>query len=164
MSNELKAPANATKAKRVVGRGRGCTKGGTCGRGYNGQNSRSGGGVRPGFEGGQMPLFRRVARRGFLNYPFKKEYFVINVEVLQNKFEEGDTVSLETLRAKKMISKNTKLVKILSRGELSKKLTVDLPKVSAGAKEKIEAAGGTVSGQAAETADKSEETTKTEEG
>lgn len=160
MGNQIKAPANATKTKRVVGRGRGCTKGGTCGRGYNGQNSRSGGGVRPGFEGGQMPLYRRIARRGFSNYPFKKEYHVLNLEVLQAKYESGETVNLETLKEKNIISRHTDLVKILSRGELDKKLTVELEKVSAKAKEKIVGAGGTV--VETEASDEKEESTEKE--
>lgn len=140
---ELKAPKGAHKKKRIVGRGNG-GKGGTCGRGDKGQNARSGGGVRPGFEGGQMPLYRRIARKGFSNAPFKKEYCVINVGDLNKKFEDGETVNLESLVGKKLVKAKTRLVKILGNGNLTKKLTVDIEAVSSGARKKIEEAGGSV--------------------
>ena len=92
---ELKAPKGANKKKRIVGRGNG-GRGGTCGRGDKGQNARSGGGVRPGFEGGQMPLYRRIARKGFSNSPFKKDVLVLNVGELNQKFTNGDTISMAT--------------------------------------------------------------------
>ena len=142
--DELRVPAGAVKKKRVVGRGNGSTRGGTSGRGSNGQNARSGGGVRPGFEGGQMPLYRRIARRGFSDYPFKVEYNAVNLRVLENSFVNGDTVSLETLKEKGLVKGKNVKVKILGDGELTKKLTVDVEKVSAGAKDKIEKAGGNV--------------------
>ncbi len=142
--NELKVPAGAVKKKRVVGRGNGSTRGGTSGRGSNGQNARSGGGVRPGFEGGQMPLYRRIARRGFSNYPFKIEYKGVNIREIEAKFSDGDTVSIETLKEKGIVKGKNVRVKILGDGELTKKLNVDVEKISAGAKDKIEKAGGTI--------------------
>lgn len=140
---ELRAPKGANKKRRIVGRGNG-GKGGTCGRGDNGQNSRSGGGVRPGFEGGQMPLYRRIARKGFSNAPFKKDYTVLNVGDLNKKFADGDIVSVDTLLEKKMIKGKKPLVKILGNGSLEKKLTVETVAVSSGAKMKIEKAGGEI--------------------
>lgn len=142
--DEIRVPKGATKKKRVVGRGNGSTRGGTSGRGSNGQNARSGGGVRPGFEGGQMPLYRRIARRGFSNYPFKVEYKSVNLRELEEKFADGETVNLETLKEKGIIKGKNNKVKILGDGEITKKLTVDVEKVSAGAKEKIEKAGGNI--------------------
>ncbi|TFG63867.1 MAG: 50S ribosomal protein L15 [Spirochaetales bacterium] len=146
---QLKVPKGATKRKKRVGRGMGSGHGSTSGRGNNGQNARSGGGVRPGFEGGQMPLFRRVARRGFSNYPFKEEYVVINLSELNNKYADGETVSMETLLKKDLIKKRDKRVKILGEGSVDKKLVVKLSKISKSAREKIEKAGGKVSGPAA---------------
>ncbi|HAK46980.1 MAG TPA: 50S ribosomal protein L15 [Spirochaeta sp.] len=142
--NEIKAPKGAVKKKRIIGRGNGSTRGGTSGRGSNGQNARSGGGVRPGFEGGQMPLYRRIARRGFSNYPFKVEYKPVNLRELEAKFQDGETVNLETLKEKGIVKGKNVQVKILGEGELTKKVTVDVEKVSAGAKDKIEKAGGNV--------------------
>jgi len=144
----LKPPEGTRHAKRVVGRGRGSGRAKTSGKGHKGQNSRSGGSVRPGFEGGQMPIYRRVARRGFSNYPFKREVVPVNLSTLQRVFKSGDTVSLETLKEQGVLKKSVKDAKILAVGEIKKKLTVkDLP-VSASAQAKIEAAGGTVSGGA----------------
>jgi len=140
----LKAPKGANKAKRIVGRGRSTGKGKTAGRGHKGQNSRSGGGVRLGFEGGQMPLFRRVSKRGFSNYPFKKVYVVINVAKLEETFSDGENVNLDSLIAKGLIKKSEKLVKILGDGDISKKITVSDVKVSGIAKEKVEKAGGSI--------------------
>ena len=140
---QIKAPAGANRKKTIVGRGTG-SKGRTSGRGHDGQNSRSGGGTRPGFEGGQMPLYRRIAHRGFSNYPFKKEYTVVNVSKLEGKFKDGDIVSEETLREKGLLKGKNSLVKILGKGELKVKLDVQIEKVTSGAKEKIEKAGGKV--------------------
>ncbi|MBN2509826.1 MAG: 50S ribosomal protein L15 [Spirochaetales bacterium] len=142
--SELRAPKNSTKKKKIVGRGQGSNRGGTSGKGHKGQNSRSGGGVRLGFEGGQMPLYRRVARRGFSNYPFKEEFAIVNLSTLEKSFADGDKVTVETL-VKAKVLKNQKLpLKVLGNGEISKKLTVIADKVSAGAKAKIEKAGGSV--------------------
>ncbi len=141
----LYAPKGANKKKRIVGRGSSSGRGTTAGRGNKGQQSRSGGKTYVGFEGGQMPLYRRIARRGFSNFPFKKEYLVLNVCDLELKYADGETVNVKTLSEKGMINKNAKpLVKILSNGDVTKKLTVEVDKISSTAKEKIEKAGGTV--------------------
>lgn len=133
------APGSVKEAFRK-GRGAGSGNGKTAGKGHKGQKSRSGGGVRPGFEGGQMPLQRRVPKRGFNNI-FAKEYVSINVDVL-NRFEDGAVVDAEAI-SKAGIVKNTRDgIKILGRGELKAKLTVVATAFSATAKEKIEAAGG----------------------
>ena len=138
--HELKKAEGSTKNRKRRGRGTATGQGKTGGRGMNGQNSRSGGGVRPGFEGGQMPLYRRLPKRGFKNI-FAKQYVSVNVEEL-NKLEDGAEVTAETLKANGIISKTLDGVKILGRGELTKKLTVKVAKYSASAKEKIEKAGG----------------------
>jgi len=140
----LKAPKGANKNKKMLGRGRGTGLGKTSGRGNNGQNSRSGGGTKLGFEGGQMPLFRRIASRGFSNHPFKKEYLAVNLDQLNERFNDGDKVNLETLVSKGLIKKSEKLVKILAAGDITKKLEIESVKISASAKEKIEKAGGKV--------------------
>lgn len=143
---QLKAPKGAHKKKRPVGRGVGSGHGRSSGRGHDGQNSRSGGGVRLGFEGGQMPIFRRIASRGFSNYPFKKEYSVVNLKTVENRYNDGDTVSVDSLREKGILKNKKAIVKILGDGELTKKLTFTVHKVSAAAQKKIEAAGGTLKG------------------
>lgn len=140
---QVKAPYGANKNKTVVGRGA-SSKGRACGRGHDGQNSRSGGGVRPGFEGGQMPLYRRTARRGFSNEPFKVTYTVVSLAKLDEKFNAGETVTLESLKEKGVVKGVGVQVKVLSNGELTKKLVVEGLKVSAAAKTAIEAAGGSV--------------------
>ncbi len=140
---QIQAPAGATKNKTIVGRGYG-SKGRCCGRGNNGQNARSGGGVRPGFEGGQMPLYRRVARRGFSNYPFKKEYVAVSLSMLNEVFGDGDTVTLEALKDALVVKGVETEAKILANGEISKRLVIDGVKISASAAEKIKAAGGEV--------------------
>ena len=142
----LSAPQGANKKPKRVGRGSSSGLGSTAGKGNKGQQSRSGGKTYVGFEGGQMPLYRRIARKGFSNYPFKKEYVCINVEQLEAKFNDGETVDKTTLIEKGFISsKNASLVKILGNGEVTKKLTVVVDKVSESAKAKIEKAGGSVS-------------------
>ncbi len=140
----IKVPKGATKNKIIAGRGRSGKKGGTAGRGNNGQNARSGGGVRPGFEGGQMPIYRRTAKRGFSNSRFKVEYDVINVRDLDKIFSDGDTVTVESLKDKGILKGRNAIVKVLGDGEISKKLIVNVDKVSSVAKSKIEAAGGSV--------------------
>lgn len=149
--NQLRAPKGASTKKNIVGRGRSSGSGKTSGRGHNGQKSRSGGGVRTGFEGGQMPLYRRVASRGFSNYPFKKEYVVVNVSSLEKLYADGEKVNLQTLVQTGLVKKSEKLVKILGVGDLKKKLEVSVPAVSASAKDKIEKAGGSVVDTAAGT-------------
>ena len=142
----LHAPEGANKKPKRVGRGSSSGLGTTAGKGNKGQQSRSGGGnPYVGFEGGQMPLYRRIARRGFSNYPYRKEYAVVNLELIAAKFAEGDTVNRESLIEKGLLKKSALLVKILGNGDVDKKLTVCADKVSAGAKEKIEKAGGSVS-------------------
>jgi large subunit ribosomal protein L15 len=141
-------PKGATKQRKLLGRGAGSGKGGTAGKGTKGQNARSGGGTRLGFEGGQMPLYRRIARRGFSNYPFKKEFLILNVGAL-GVFPAGSTVNRESLVARGLIRSAGKPIKILGDGELSVRLTVHVDKVSAGARRKITAAGGRVVGAAA---------------
>lgn len=133
------APGSVTKAFRK-GRGHGSGNGKTAGRGHKGQNSRSGGGVRPGFEGGQMPLARRVPKRGFNNI-FATKYATINVSDL-NKFEDGATVDAKAIVEAGLLKKTFDGVKILGRGEVNKKLTVKVSAFSEGAKKKIEEAGG----------------------
>ena len=140
----LKAPVGANKKKRIVGRGSSSGRGTTAGRGNKGQQSRSGGKVYIGFEGGQMPLFRRIAQRGFSNYPFKKEFDIVNLCDIEAKYADGETVNKETLVAKGLVKNSAVLVKVLGNGDLTKKVTVAVDKVSASDKEKIEKIGGTV--------------------
>ncbi len=140
----LTAPTGATHKKKIVGRGSSSGHGKTSGKGHKGQQARSGGKVYAGFEGGQMPLYRRVAKKGFSNYPFKKSFFVVNVSVLESKYEDGETVNKESLIQKGILKKASLPVKVLGTGDLSKKLTVDVDKISASAKVKIEKAGGSV--------------------
>jgi large subunit ribosomal protein L15 len=140
----LTPPVGAHKKKHPVGRGGSSGSGTTAGRGNKGQQSRSGGHTYIGFEGGQMPLYRRIAQRGFSNYWFKKDYSVFNLSDLETKFAAGETVSKQTLIDKGLLKKHANLVKILGNGEVTKKLAVEVDKVSASAKEKIEKAGGTV--------------------
>jgi len=131
----------ATKARKRVGRGPGSGLGKTAGRGENGQNSRSGGGVRVGFEGGQTPLFRRLPKRGFSNARFKKVYAVINLSDL-NKFEDGAEVTPEILKNMGLVKKELDGIKVLGNGKLDKKLTVKAHKFSETAKKAIEKTGG----------------------
>jgi len=138
---DIRRPAGATRHKKVLGRGPGSGHGSTAGKGDKGQNARAGGGVRVGFEGGQMPLFRRVARRGFSNYPFRKEYATVKLEKL-NAFADGEVVDRASLLARGLVRASDRLVKILAGGKLERKLTVRVDKVSAGARAAIEAAGG----------------------
>ena len=138
--NELK-PAPGTKRKRKrVGRGAGSGMGKTATRGQDGQNSRSGGGVRPGFEGGQMPLARRLPKRGFTNI-FAKTYSIVNIGDL-NRFEDGTEVTAELLKQERLIRKLNDGLKVLGNGEITKKLTVKATKFTKSASEKIVAAGG----------------------
>ena len=139
--NELRPAEGSAKASFRVGRGPGSGNGKTAGKGHKGQNARSGGGVRPGFEGGQLPLYRKLPKRGFHN-KFATVYAIVNVATLENKFQDGDIVNLETLLAKKIIRKACDGLKVLGDGELTKKLTVQAAVFSAAAKEKITAAGG----------------------
>lgn len=139
--NELYPFAEERQSRKRVGRGSGSGLGCTSGKGNKGQNARSGGGVRPGFEGGQLPLYRKLPKRGFHN-KFATEYAVVNLSTLEQRFADGDTVTLETLLEKKIVRKPYDGLKVLANGELTKKLTVKAAKFTAAAKEKITAAGG----------------------
>jgi large subunit ribosomal protein L15 len=137
---DVHAPAGAHKRKKIVGRGSGSGHGKTSCRGQKGQLSRSGAKARPGFEGGQMPLIRRIPKRGFTN-PFKKEFQVVNLQDL-NTFAENEVVTLELLKSKNLIKKRGLNVKILGNGEIKKPLTVQANAFSKSAQEKISKAGG----------------------
>src|SRR5690554_6478515 len=140
--HELKPAAGSRKAPKRLGRGIGSGHGKTAGKGHKGQKARSGGGVRPGFEGGQQPLYRRLPKRGFTNI-FKKEYVVLNVRDLE-RFEDGAVVNHESLIEVGLVKNIKDGVKILGTGEITKALTVKVDKVSTTAAEKIVAAGGRV--------------------
>ena len=140
--HELQPAIGSTTAPKRLGRGVGSQLGKTSGKGHKGAKARSGGGKRPGFEGGQMPLTRRLPKRGFTNI-YRKEYATLNVEAL-NVFEDGTTITVETLLAAGLVKQVKDGVKILGGGELTKKLNVSVEKVTASAKEKIEAIGGKV--------------------
>lgn len=142
LQNLKPAKGGASKPTKRLGRGTGSGQGKTAGRGQKGQKSRSGGGVRPGFEGGQMPLYRRIPKRGFTNI-FAKEYVTINVSDL-NIFDDDSVITPEVLLAEGLIKKINDGIKVLGDGEINKKLTVKANKFSKTAAEKIEAAGGKV--------------------
>lgn len=141
---ELKPPKGATHEKRIVGRGIGSNRGGTAGKGSKGQKARAGGGVRPGFEGGQMPLYRRIARRGFSNYRSKKHFQIVNIGEVSKRFEAGATVDSKGLVEKRLIKGNGVPAKILGMGDVDKKLVVKIASVSKSARRKIEEAGGSI--------------------
>ena len=138
--HELKPAEGATSARKRLGRGIGSGLGKTSGKGHKGAKARSGGGKRPGFEGGQMPLYRRVPKKGFTNI-FRTEYATVNVGQLE-VFDNGTVVTAAMLKEAKIIRKTLDGVKVLGNGELTKKLTVEAAKFTASAKEKIEALGG----------------------
>ena len=139
--HELKPAPGSTTAPKRLGRGVGSGLGKTSGKGHKGAKARSGGGKAPGFEGGQMPLYRRIPKSGFTNI-FRKEYAIVKVESLEERFEAGATVSIEMLREAGLVKKTMDGVKILGNGEITKALTVQAHKFTAQAKEKIEKAGG----------------------
>ncbi len=143
MLDRLKPPCGAVKRKRRVGRGEGSGWGKTAGRGTKGQNSRAGGGVRAGFEGGQMPLKRRLPKRGFTNI-FKKVYSIINVGTLAECFKEGDVVDKDVLMERGLVKKKRLPLKVLGDGNIKIALTVRAELFSKSAREKIEACGGKV--------------------
>jgi large subunit ribosomal protein L15 len=138
--HELKPAKGSTTAPKRLGRGVGSGLGKTSGKGHKGAKARSGGGKAPGFEGGQMPLTRRVPKSGFTNI-FRKEYVTLNVSDLE-RFDDGDVVTIEVLKNAGMVKQLKDGVKILGGGDLSRKLTVQVTRFTASAKEKIEAAGG----------------------
>jgi large subunit ribosomal protein L15 len=139
--NELRPADGSVQERFRKGRGPGSGNGKTAGKGHKGQNARSGGGVRPGFEGGQFPIYRQLPKRGFNNKRFATVYATINVSDL-NRFEDGAIVDIQTLLDARVIRKAQDGLKVLGNGEITKKLTVKAAKFSAAAKEKIEAAGG----------------------
>ena len=139
---DLRPEAGSRQDRYRKGRGHGSGNGKTAGKGHKGQNARSGGGVRPGFEGGQLPLYRKLPKRGFKNR-FAVNYATVNVSAL-NVFEDGAVVDLETLVEKRIVRKSLDGLKVLGGGELTKKITVKATVFSATAKEKIEAAGGKI--------------------
>lgn len=139
--HELSPAPGSTKERKRIGRGAGSGQGKTAGKGHKGQKARAGRGMRPGFEGGQMPLQRRLPKRGFNNI-FRKEIVALNVKDLEKKFDNGAVVDTEALRAAGLVKNSFDGVKILGNGELTKKLTVKANAFSGSAKQKIEAAGG----------------------
>lgn len=138
---ELQPAAGSVKEVKRIGRGHGSGSGKTAGKGHKGQKARSGGSIRPGFEGGQMPLQRRMPKRGFNNI-FAKEYVTVNVSSLEERFEAGATVDVESLMACGLVKDAKDGIKILGNGELTKSLTVKAVKFTTAAQEKIEKAGG----------------------
>jgi large subunit ribosomal protein L15 len=149
----LHAPEGANKKRRILGRGQGSGRGTTAGKGNKGQKSRSGGKTYVGFEGGQMPLFRRLAQRGFSNYPFKKEFQIVNLGEIEKRYEDGETVDTLTLIQKGLVKGTLKggavkrlpaPVKILGDGDFTRKLSFNVGRLSNSAKEKIEKAGGDI--------------------
>lgn len=142
--NQLKPGRGANKDRKRRGRGTGSGQGTTGGRGNKGQNARKSGQVRQGFEGGQMPLIRRIPKRGFNNARFATVYEIVNLAEIEARFEAGETVNAETLKARRLVHCNEDGIKILGDGELSKKLTFEVDKVSKSAEEKIKKAGGDI--------------------
>ena len=150
---DLKPAPGATKKRKRIGRGPGSGHGKTSGKGHKGLNARSGGGARPGFEGGQMPLYRRLPKRGFLPYGGKTEFAIVNVGELSTRFAAGSVVDPETLVTSGLIRKSGRgAVKVLGDGDVAHALTVRVHKVSEAAKQKLEAAGGRVETLAAKVA------------
>ncbi|MEC9491865.1 50S ribosomal protein L15 [Flexistipes sp.] len=143
--HDLKPADNANKNRKRRGRGGSSGLGTTSGRGHKGQKARSGGGVRPGFEGGQMPLTRRLPKRGFDNSKFAKTVEIVNLADIERKYADGETVNRETLVEKRLIKGKKDLIKVLGEGDFSKKLTFDVDKVSGSAEEKIKKAGSELS-------------------
>ena len=140
--SNLKPTPGSTHSKKRLGRGIGSGTGKTAGKGHKGQNARSGGGTRPGFEGGQTPWYKRIPKRGFTNR-FRKEYATVNVSAL-NKYPEGTVVDTELLLKDRLIRKELNGLKVLGDGEITVKLTVKTNKITKSAQDKIEAAGGSV--------------------
>jgi large subunit ribosomal protein L15 len=142
--HDLKPNSGAKHRRKRLGAGESSGQGKTSGRGHKGQKSRSGGGVRPGFEGGQMPLHRRLPKKGFSNVQFRDKIAIVNVSQLEEKFEDGATVNEAALRVAGLVKGRIDAVKVLGNGDLSIKLTVVADAVSASAREKIEKTGGSV--------------------
>ena len=143
LSNEITSIAGAHKRSKRIGRGKGSGHGKTSGRGHKGCGQRSGGGVRATYEGGQMPLFRRIPKRGFSNFNFARRYEIVNVSQLELNFDEGSTIDIETLVSAGLVDSAKSKVKILGDGHLTKKLAVTAQKFSKSAEQKISGCGGT---------------------
>lgn len=143
--HELRPAKGANKERKRLGRGTGSGLGTTSGKGHKGQKARAGGGTRPGFEGGQMPMTRRIPKRGFSNVRFATVYEVVNLGDINEFYKDGDVVNAETLKAHRLIHGNKDGVKILGDGELKKKLSFTVDKVSSSADAKIKESGGSVS-------------------
>ncbi len=143
LSNEITAIVGANKRRQRIGRGKGTGRGKTCGRGHKGCGSRPGLSVRATYEGGQMPLFRRLPKRGFNNYNFARRYEIVNVSELEKVFNEGMVINIEALAVAGLVNSPRSKVKILGDGELTKKLEVTAHKFSKSAEEKISGCGGT---------------------
>ena len=144
--HDLKPNPGAKHRRKRLGCGESSGLGKTSGRGHKGQKSRSGGGVRPGFEGGQMPLHRRLPKKGFSNVQFRPKVAIVNVSQLNAKFEDGATVNEQSLRDAGLVSGRNDAIKVLGHGDLERKLTVAVDAISASARAKIEQAGGSVEG------------------
>jgi large subunit ribosomal protein L15 len=142
--HDLRPAEGSRKKRKRLGRGSASGQGTSAGKGTKGQKARSGGGIRPGFEGGQMPLTRRLPKRGFNNARFATVYEIVNLEQIQDRFNDGEEVNLLSLKAKGLVRGNKDGVKVLGDGEFSRKLKFDVEKVSASAAEKIQAAGGEI--------------------
>lgn len=142
--HDLKPAPGSKKNKKRVGRGSGSGLGTTAGKGHKGQKARAGGGVRPGFEGGQMPLSRRIPKRGFSNKKFSAVYEIVNLGSLEDKYNAGETVDINTLRDRNLIKGNKGAVKILGEGEFTKKLIFIVDKISESALSKIKGVGGEI--------------------
>jgi large subunit ribosomal protein L15 len=146
--HDLKPNPGAKHRRKRLGCGESSGLGKTSGRGHKGQKARSGGGVRPGFEGGQMPLHRRLPKKGFSNFQFRPKVAVVNVSQLNAKFEDGATVNVQSLRETGLVNGRHDAIKILGNGELERALTVAVDAVSASAREKVEKAGGSIAASA----------------
>lgn len=147
--HELKPNPGSKHRRKRLGSGESSGLGKTCGKGHKGQKARSGATIRPGFEGGQMPLHRRLPKKGFSNAAFARKVAAVNVGRLESVFADGDTVDEESLAAKGLVKGNYDVIKILGNGALTRKLTINVDEVSAGARAKIEQAGGSIAGVSA---------------
>ena len=142
--HDLKPNPGAKHRRKRLGCGESSGHGKTSGKGHKGQKARSGGSIRPGFEGGQMPIYRQLAKRGFTNAPFKTVYGIVNLDDLEKRFDDGAAINEKLLRGAGVIRGSLDGVKVLGRGEVNKKFHLEVDSISASAKEKIEKAGGTV--------------------
>ena len=142
--NDLRPGRGSNKERKRRGRGTGSGQGTTGGRGNKGQNARKSGQVRQGFEGGQMPLLRRIPKRGFNNARFATVFEIVNLDDINERFENGETVNLETLKARRLVHGTKDGIKVLGNGDITKKLTFEVEKVSKSAEEKINKAGGEI--------------------